>query len=203
MALLLPASASLAAGATGGFSAPSSGARLDAGRQIEIRWEGIPDGVEEMELLVSLDGSRRFARVVDLEPTGASYIWQVPSLPTEHAVLAIRGRVDEREILLLESGAFSIEQKAGDGLQALSYHGGELWTDTAGSSTPPSNSGLTSPSAACGMPAADTELEDVSSFFSCFAPALLSLTPCAPLSPTEGTLSPTLSRAPFTVPLRN
>ncbi|HEV8269171.1 MAG TPA: hypothetical protein VGR00_13090 [Thermoanaerobaculia bacterium] len=135
MALFLSALAFHATVSAGGFSAPETAARLEAGRRIEVRWRSLPRDVEEMELLVSVDGGRTFARVADLEPSDDSYDWEVPSLPTERAVLAIRGRVHGRETLLFQTDAFAIEG-AGRNLQPLSYHDGELWTDTAGGATP-------------------------------------------------------------------
>jgi len=168
-----------------------------------VRWQGLPQGIEEMELLVSLDGGR-FARVADLEPSARSYTWLVPSLPAERAVLAIRGRVDGRETLLVETRAFVIEGRGEPGLEPVSYHGGELWTDTAGSATPLAPEELTdSCPTALGRPGADEPAED-SSGFDRTAPALSSDEPAAAGGrPSEPARQPSRPRSPLAFPRRN
>ena len=49
---LLGAAASLGA-QTVEFSAPAPGQVLEAGQVVEIRWSGVPAGVDELELLLS------------------------------------------------------------------------------------------------------------------------------------------------------
>lgn len=113
--------------------------------------------MKEAELLLSCDGGRRFARVADLAPSAVSRSWTVPNLPTRSAVLALRARIGGREVLLYRTAPFSIAAIPGLGLAPVTYHGGELWTDPAGGSTPVSDSGLDSsrPGAHCAFPGED------------------------------------------------
>ena len=192
-------------GSAGGFSSPAPRERLEAGRLYEIRWEGLPPGIEEMELLVSCDGGRNFVRVADdLEPSTASYSWVVSSLPSEEAVLAIRGRIDGRETMLLRTGPFAIDRRDGRGLEALSYHGGELWTDVAGTPTPLPESGLASPASRTlvALPAPDEPDQSLSDADST-APGLSGKLPGAPRLATRPSPAPARPRSPLDVPLQN
>jgi hypothetical protein len=127
-----------------GFSAPAEGTVLVAEERIEVRWQPLPAGVEEAELLLSCDGGLHFARVADLRSTARAGSWTVPNLPTRSAVLALRARLDGREILLFRTGPLSISPVPGREPAPVSFHGGELWTDAAGSATPVSETGLDS-----------------------------------------------------------
>jgi hypothetical protein len=41
------------------FSAPAAGAVVRAGEELLVRWEGVPPGAPEVELLLSVDGGCR------------------------------------------------------------------------------------------------------------------------------------------------
>jgi len=67
---------------------------------VEASWgsDATPEGSDEGELVLSLDGGRTFPiRVTaDIEPGHRRAEWRVPALPAAHARLAIRfGREDE------------------------------------------------------------------------------------------------------------
>jgi hypothetical protein len=121
---------SLAAAAVGGFAVatavraqtprllePDPGARLEAGATVSVSWTAglaARTDVEEMELVLSLDGGRSFPLRVTrtLSPEARSFSWRVPSLPTAHARLALRsGREGEEdsETIRMTSGEFAID----------------------------------------------------------------------------------------------
>ncbi len=95
------------------FSYPEAGATLSAGDEVVVRWAGAP-AAEEMELLLSVDGGRRFAVRLTRELPGnaATYVWRVPRLPSDKARLALRAKVHGHEIEVGESAPFAISSFA-------------------------------------------------------------------------------------------
>jgi hypothetical protein len=75
-------------------------AQVSAGDTLTLRWS-VPDGVEEMEILLSADGGRHFAIRVspELDPRAGAYRWVVPAIAAGEARLRVRvGRgAEERE----------------------------------------------------------------------------------------------------------
>lgn len=96
---------------------------------VEVRWTGAPEGVEEMELLLSLDGGRHFGiRVTpDLDAERGSYQWRVPPLPSAEARLAVRVNLRGREVLAGVSAPFRIAAGHADHLWATRARDGEIW----------------------------------------------------------------------------
>jgi hypothetical protein len=83
----------------GGRIAPI-GPSVIAGEIVVLRWEGLPAGVEELELLLSSDGGRTFPQRISPEMEGRErwYAWRVPPIATSAARLRVRARVDDREV---------------------------------------------------------------------------------------------------------
>jgi hypothetical protein len=79
-----------------------AGAALSAGQGVVVAWEGLPPDVDEVELLLSVDGGRRFPLRLtrSLDPAPGSFTWVVPALSTASARVRLRlGRAgcDEEE----------------------------------------------------------------------------------------------------------
>lgn len=171
---------------------------------MEVRWDGLPAGVEEMELLVSVDGGSAFARAADLDPATGSYRWVVPGLPTSRAVLALRANVDGEETVLFRTVPFAIGQATGPALEPLSYHGGELWTDDAGRAAPVADGGVagTEPGSSVDAQGLDEPFDDSPDGLDLPVPADTGSAPSSParLPALRSGSSP--SRAPLVFPRR-
>ena len=120
-----------------GFSAPAGGVRLPSGRHALATFE-LPRGlsrVDEMELVLSLDGGETFPLRLtgELEPGTRRVAWRVPALPTERAALALRtGDEDGDERIVLVSGAFAIVGDPSAAPEDIRFAEGEWRTREAG-----------------------------------------------------------------------
>ncbi|MFN7987182.1 MAG: hypothetical protein U0529_06895 [Thermoanaerobaculia bacterium] len=79
-----------------------AGAALSAGQSVVVAWEGLPPDVDEVELLLSVDGGRRFPLRLtgSLDADEGSLTWVVPALSVASARVRLRfGRAgcDEEE----------------------------------------------------------------------------------------------------------
>jgi len=87
-----------------------------------------PAGVDEFELLLSLDGGRTWPVRVTRELEGAEQVvrWQVPNLPAQAARIRVRFERDEHEVEGPPSASFQIvaDREAQD-LHA--FHEGNWW----------------------------------------------------------------------------
>ena len=100
------------------FVSPAQGERLAPGAIVEVRWPSLCSAprereIDEMELVLSLDGGQSFpVRVTpDMRPCATRLLWKVPALPTAHARLGVRIGSDERsetETIEVLSGDFQI-----------------------------------------------------------------------------------------------
>jgi hypothetical protein len=122
---VLPGAASAAGG--GSLEVPGT---VVAGQFVELTWHGIPADVEEMELLLSLDGGRGYHVRVSPELDGreGSYRWRVPDLPTGTARLMLRVGGEEGERVGATSREFRILHAADAPRPDLVFHEGVLWT---------------------------------------------------------------------------
>ncbi len=87
------------------------GGSLFAGQRVTVTWDGLPEGVREVELLLSLDGGRRFpVRLTEsFDPAPGAFSWLVPSLPASAARLRLRyGRAGREEEDAEPSAPFGI-----------------------------------------------------------------------------------------------
>ena len=103
------------------------GEALRAGETTTLRL-GADQGVEEMEILLSLDGGRSFSlRVTREMPPGTREVtWRVPNLPTTRARLALRARdAEEGEVIRSISDEFTILPGEAEPLEVLRAFRGE------------------------------------------------------------------------------
>jgi hypothetical protein len=116
-------------------------------------------GVEERELVLSLDGGRTFpVRLTgEIEPDDRAASWRVPALPTEHAVLALRegGGGLEEEIVAV-SAQFVIVAGSNVSAEKLWFRDGEWRTREADTG----HRGLPSPAFGSTGPERWTPLDD-------------------------------------------
>lgn len=83
---------------------------VHAGDLVELRWNTLPPDVEELEILLSLDGGRHYAvRVTpECDPHAGRYLWRVPNLATSAAHLRLRLGVERRELEAEPGAPFEI-----------------------------------------------------------------------------------------------
>ena len=133
-------SSAVLARASEGFRAPAPGEVLSPGAIVELRWSPVcrePEhrDLDEAELVLSLDGGTTFPIRVspELNACASRYLWKVPSLPTAHARLALRGGLEGRnptETLAVVGSEFRILSEPDGRVEALRRHAAEWWTTT-------------------------------------------------------------------------
>ena len=118
-----------------GFTSPEAGARLVGGTVVDIAWTRSADTapVQEMELVLSMDGGQTFpvrvTRALESRSTGVA--WRVPNLLSVEVRLALRAGVEGREQILFLSPDFTIRADPTARLDSLVALEGELWTREA------------------------------------------------------------------------
>ncbi len=113
---------------------PAPSSRLRAGSTETVRLDAASPGVDERELILSLDGGRTFpVRLTgEIGPGDGSASWRVPALPTEHAVLALREGGDGLDETIVSAGSeFSIVPGPGVSEETLQFRDGEWKTREA------------------------------------------------------------------------
>jgi hypothetical protein len=72
---------------------------VQAGDVVEIRWNALPRGVDEMELVLSVDGGRHYPIRISAEISGreTSFFWRVPNLGAREARVRLRAHHQSRE----------------------------------------------------------------------------------------------------------
>jgi hypothetical protein len=90
---------------------------VHAGDVIEIRWAAHDRDVEELELLLSVDGGKHFAIRVspELEARDGHWRWRVPNLPAAEASLRVRYGNEHGESLGDPTASFQIVAAAEPG----------------------------------------------------------------------------------------
>lgn len=113
------------------------GLELHAGDRFEVRWTLPGDGVDELEILLSIDGGRRFALRVspELEAREGRYLWRVPNLASADARLKIRFHRAGREIDGPMSRSFTLIRNDAR-VDAAPVHEGTWWAGLEGSDRP-------------------------------------------------------------------
>ena len=106
------------------------GPEVVAGQVIELSWDDLPAGVEEMEILLSLDDGQAFAARVspELDARERRYRWRVPNLPAAHARLRMRLGSEHAEIETEPTPSFRIVGAPGAPAPGPVFHEGTLWT---------------------------------------------------------------------------
>jgi hypothetical protein len=111
---------------------PAGGERLVPGQLVEVRWERLPNDVDEMELLLELDGGAPYE--VRLTPqligSSRSLAWEVPNLPAEVARLRLRWSRDGIEIEGEPSAVFTIVPNPALPIDGTHLDCGERWIGT-------------------------------------------------------------------------
>ncbi len=126
-ALILLAAATATLQAQVSVSPPTFGT-VRAGDTATIEWQGLPRGVEELELLLTIEGRELPIRVTPrLAAQAGLLLWRVPNLPSSRARLAIRYGLDGEEIENEPGAAFEILPAAGKAPAALEFRQGEWW----------------------------------------------------------------------------
>lgn len=107
---------------------PAAGQTVVAGDTTTLRFT-VEGDVEEMELLLSLDGGRTFPLRVSREMSEGTHQidWKAPNLPTRRARLALRaGTEEEGEVIRDVSPEFTILASGNEPLEEIRDFRGEL-----------------------------------------------------------------------------
>jgi len=99
---------------------------LEAGEVVTVRWSGLPDDVEELEFLLQREDGDVVRLTEQLWPSGDSFGWVVPNLPSHGAKLVLRAGIEGRELTLASSEPFVIHGAAS--AAHLRFRNGEWWT---------------------------------------------------------------------------
>ena len=114
------------------FTQPERGATLHGGELVEIRWSGIPPEVEEVELLLSVDGGRHFSLRLteELDAHSRSFLWRVPNLISDGAALELRMGNGGREVESAPGPLFSLRPEPYSFKALLRWQSEEIWLDS-------------------------------------------------------------------------
>ncbi len=134
-------------------AAPHAGTGLVPGEVVEVVWDRVEGPVEELELLLILDGAgRETVRLTrSLPPTTTSWRWRVPAIPARAARLVLRVGRDGREVEGEPGPPFRI-RATGAPCAPVTWRRGELWLGGTGGEPPVRPGGL-APRAAASWPA--------------------------------------------------
>jgi hypothetical protein len=106
--------------------------RVVPGQEIVLRWSDLPPAVEEVEILLSLDGGRSFPIRVSpqLDVKESAFRWRVPGVGAGQAILRLRLGTAERELEGPVSRTFRISGATSCDLapRESEFHEGYLWT---------------------------------------------------------------------------
>jgi hypothetical protein len=102
---------------------------IAAGGRATVAWSGLPAGVEELELLLSVDGGRSYPLRLtpQLDPATGAVLWDVPNLPSRDARVRIRFGIGGSELDGPESEPFAIVGFAGRPVAPIEKRNGEMW----------------------------------------------------------------------------
>jgi hypothetical protein len=100
-----------------------------AGDTIEVRWDAVDPSLDELELLLSLDGGRHYTLRIspELDPDHAAFRWRVPNLASGEARLRLRFHRDGRECDGEASRPFRIAAEGADA-ELDQFHEGGWWS---------------------------------------------------------------------------
>lgn len=104
-------------------------ATLRAGETVVLSLGRAPEGIDELEILLSVDGGRTFPVRVsrELGPEARRVVWRVPNLPAVAALMRVRYRLHGRELDGPAGGAFAILGAAGRSQELDLFHEGNWW----------------------------------------------------------------------------
>ena len=106
------------------------GAEVVAGQSVDLAWDAPPAGVEEIEILLSLDDGRSFPLRVtpELDARERHYRWRVPDLPTARARLRMRVGAETGEAETAPTASFRIAGVRGRTPAQPVFREGTFWT---------------------------------------------------------------------------
>lgn len=106
-----------------------AGQEVRAGQSVVVRWKALGPDVEELELLLSIDGGWTYPLRISPELAGAEnrYVWRVPNLSARDARIRIRARIDHREVSGFSSVSFSIVRNAALPPERWLFHESGWW----------------------------------------------------------------------------
>ena len=202
IALALAATARPAAASGTVAAALEIPAVVTAGQTVVLRWSALPADVEELEIVLSLDGGRSYRVRVspELEAREGEYRWRVPDLPTSCARLMLRAGGEAGERVGALSPEFRIVHAAGVPRPDLGFHEGQFWTGLDPLEGP-ARAGLTADEARFGSLADEVPCTSPEPLLRCAPPEVLCLPGAGrvPAMPRQGR---TPAAAPREVPLR-
>ncbi len=103
---------------------------VDAGRTVELVWSAPAGVVEELEILLSVDGGRTFPIRVSpsLDPGTTHWRWHVPNLSAADARLRVRALVGGRETPGEPTSPFRIVAAPGQPVERALVQEGGWWS---------------------------------------------------------------------------
>jgi len=112
-------------------SAPTFG-EARAGELAETEWTGLPGGVDELELLLTVEGREAPLRLTPrLLPQPGLLVWRVPNIPSRRARIRLRFGLDGQEVESATSAEFEILPSGSKTPAALAFRDGEWWVESA------------------------------------------------------------------------
>ena len=113
------------------ISAPAFG-EARAGELAKTEWKGLPGGVDELELLLTVEGRDTPLRLTPrLLPHPGFVVWRVPNIPSRRARIRLRFGLDGEEVEGAASAEFEILPSGSEPPTALAFRDGEWWAESA------------------------------------------------------------------------
>lgn len=110
--------------------APVPFGAVRAGEVQKTEWTGLPQGVEELELLLYVEGRPLPVRLTpQWTPRAGQLLWRVPNLPSRKARLSVRFGLDGEEVESAAGAPFEIRGGAEAPVAVLAFRDGEWWTE--------------------------------------------------------------------------
>jgi hypothetical protein len=116
----------------------TAGTQVRADDVVELRWTPLPGDVDELELLLSLDGTweQPLRLTEQIDPRTLSFAWRVPNLPAGAARIRIRFGGPRGEQLAPPSAPFTIIGAPSRPTAGLAWSRAELWVVEPGAANP-------------------------------------------------------------------
>jgi hypothetical protein len=111
--------------------APSGEEPLVAGQLVQVGWDPVPNGVDEMELLLDVEGGtvQRVRLTPQLVSATRTYRWRVPNLAAREVRLRLRWGRDGVEVEGEPSPPYTIIANSKSPFESIRLRLGEWWVD--------------------------------------------------------------------------